>query len=128
MRGEIDPMVARFEAQEIDPGAFGHREHLVCAFGMLRTYPFLEAANRYAAAIETMAMRADAPDKFHLTVTLAFLSLIAERMASTETDDVEAFLANNPDLQSPGLLYRWYPKAQLKSDLARTVFVLPRAG
>jgi hypothetical protein len=127
VHSDATPLFERFETHAIDPGSFGHREHVVCAYEMLRTHPFLEAVNRYAKAIESIANSAGAPDKFHLTVTLAFLSIIAERIHASESGDAAAFLEANPDLLSPDLLHDWYPKARLESELARTVFLLPGA-
>ena len=123
-----DALVDRFERLQIEPGAFRHRDHLEAAYGMLRKYPFLEATARYARIIRTMAANAGASEKFHVTITVAFMSLVAERMASTEHGDFETFSRANPDLFSRDLLNRFYPNGRLDSDVARRIFVMPHPG
>lgn len=123
-----DPLVERFEHLQIAPGAFRHRDHVEAAYAMLRKYPFLEATARYARIIRTMAANAGASDKFHVTITVAFMSVIAERMESTEHRDFETFSRANPELFSRDLLSRFYPRSRLESDVARKIFVLPDPG
>ena len=118
-------LVERFERLQIPPGAFRHRDHVEAAYGMLRKYPFIEATARYARTIQTMAENAGAYTKFHVTVTIAFMAIIAERMESSPHDDFEDFCARHPDLFSPELLRRFYSAERLQSELARKVFVLP---
>jgi hypothetical protein len=48
----------------------------------LRRYDFPEAVLHYSRALQALTARAGAPGKFHQTITVAFLSLIAERLAS----------------------------------------------
>ncbi|MCH9670017.1 MAG: hypothetical protein K0U93_01085 [Gammaproteobacteria bacterium] len=124
----MSTLLRQFEFLGIDPDRFGHREHLQAGYEMLRKYPFLEASSRYAVAINAMATRAGAPEKFHVTVTLAFLSLIAERLELSDSSgraDFDAFIAANQELLAPNLLERWYSPERLHSELARSQFVLP---
>ena len=115
----------RFEQLRIPPGAFGHRDHMEAAYEMLRKYSFLEATSRYARTIQTMARRAGAEKKFHVTITLAFMSLIAERMESTDHRDFETFSRVNEDLFARDVLDRLYSRERLHSDVARRIFVMP---
>ena len=118
-------LLTNFEAFEVDPAEFGHRQHLHVGYEMLHKYAFVEACAKYAHAINTIATRAGAPEKFNVTITFAFLSLIAERLHTTEQSGFEEFLAQNDDLLSKGVLGRWYSNEQLESDFARTHFLLP---
>lgn len=118
----------RLEAQAIEPGAFGHREHLEAAFEALKRDEFLTAATRYATAIRRFAAAAGAADKFSMTITLAYLSLLAEKMARKEYDGFDAFLEANRDLLDNPLAASYSP-SRLSAPLARTIFLLPdRAG
>lgn len=117
-----------FEARELDASTFGHRDHVGVAYEMLRNGDFVDVAARYADAIRFMATSAGAPDKFHVTVTIAFLGLVAERMATTPHADFDEFIARNQDLLSKRVLERWYGPERLRSELARKVFLLPDAG
>lgn len=125
MSADYSNLTKQFEAHKIEPDTFGHREHILVAFEMLQRYSFLDASAKYVNAIKTIAARAGAPEKFHMTITLAFLSLIAARMHSTESANVDEFIANNKDLLSKAVLNKWYSDSQLESDFARTHFLLP---
>jgi len=117
-----------FEAREIDNTMFRHEQHVRVAYHMLRRYDFTDAATRYAQGIRELAAAAGAPEKFNVTITFAFMSLIAERMADTAATDYDAFLKNNPDLLSKECLSSFYSKARLASDTARVMFLLPDIG
>jgi len=114
-----------FEACDIDVSGFGHRDHVGVAYEMLRSYEFLEASVKYSRSINTIATRAGAHQKFNVTITLAFLSLIAERMHAARHDSFDAFIEQNQDLLSASLLSEWYSPDRLGSDLARAVFLMP---
>jgi len=128
MNAESGELTRRFEARTLDAAAFGHREHVQVAWEMLRRYDFLDAVARYANGIRAIANEAGVPDKFNLTITLAFMSLIAERAQVAEYDRFEEFLAANDDLLRRDVLRQWYTDDQLGSELARTLFLLPRAA
>jgi hypothetical protein len=117
--------LARFVRGEIDPRAFPHREHVRMGFEMLRRYNFTESALRYSQALRAMTHKAGKPEAFHQTVTLAFLALIAERLATGGDSQFAAFAAANADLMNKSILARWYSPQRLASDAARTTFILP---
>ena len=118
-------LVRAFEAGDIEPGAFRHRDHVIVAFEMLGKYDFIEASLLYGRGIRALAKRAGAPGKFNMTITMAFLSLIAERMGSDGYPTCEAFLKANDDLLSMEALTSRYSDERLRSDLARSVFLMP---
>jgi hypothetical protein len=125
MKPQYSELTMQFEAHEVDASTFGHKEHVLVAYEMLHKYSFLDASTRYAKAINTIATKAGAPEKFNMTITLAFLSLIAERVHTTTHSSFEGFLQENNDLLSKNVLRKWYSDAQLHSDFARTHFLLP---
>jgi hypothetical protein len=116
---------AQFLRHERDPHAFDHGLHVKAAFEILQRHDFLEAAGLYAEALKNMAARAGRPQVYHETITVAFLSLIAERMAERGFEEYDTFIAANPDLLSKSVLERWYAPDRLNSALARKVFLLP---
>jgi len=123
---DSDADLARFEAGDLDPAGFGHREHVRMGFELARRAPFTEAADRFARALKQIAAAAGAPEKYHETITVAFMALIAERVrAGAPGQDFEAFATDNPDLFDRQVLTRWYDPAQLASPEARRAFVLP---
>ena len=68
-----------------------------------------------ATAIRAFAHRHGADAKYHETITVAWMAVIAERLDET------------PDLlvTRPTVLSRYYDDATLASDRAQRVFVLP---
>ena len=116
-----------FEAGEIEPGCFPHRDHVRMGFELARSAPFTEAADRFSRGLKKLVARAGTPDKYHDTITVAFMALIAERVGQSPEQDFAAFEAANPDLFDRKVLGRWYDEARLNSPAARRAFVLPDA-
>jgi hypothetical protein len=125
MTPRISDDLARFLHGELDPASFRHADHVRTAFEMLERHPFIEAAAPYSAGLKALARKAGRPDAYHETITLAFLSLIAERMSERAFADFESFAAANPDLMEKSALSRWYAPERLNSERARKTFVLP---
>ena len=63
--------------------------------------------------------------KYNATITITFLSLIAERRSQSDSSDLGSFLASNPDLLEKDVLKGWYSEERLNSPLAREQFLLP---
>jgi hypothetical protein len=119
------PELERFVRGEIDPALFPHREHVHVAFEMLKRHDFPETVLHFSRTLRAMAGRVGRPWAFHQTITIAFLSLVAERMESGGAADFAAFAQANPDLLDKNVLKRWYRPERLASDIARRTFVLP---
>lgn len=116
-------LLARFERGDIEAGGFSHRMHVEVAAELLAQAEFLDAAQRYQRGIEGLANRAGVADKANLTITLAFLSLIAERRR--DHPGTSAQLADDPLLARRDALERWYSRERLASPLARRQFLMP---
>ena len=125
MNTNYTELIDSFETCNIDVNIFGHVDHVGVAYEMLRRYDFLKATVRYADSINTIANKVGAAHKFNMTITLAFLSLIAERMEVTLHDTFDEFISQNQDLLSRNFLEQWYLPERLQCDLARTVFLMP---
>lgn len=128
MSTKYSELTRSFEACDIDASAFGHVDHVGVAYEMIRSYDFLTACLKYAECINTIATKAGAARKFNTTITLAFLSLIAERLEVTRHNTYDEFISQNQDLVSGNILEKWYTPERLRSDLARTVFLMPDAA
>ena len=115
----------RFVRGEIDPADFPHREHVRMAFEMLWRHPFAETALHFSRALRAMTAKAGRPQTYHETITIAFLSLVAERLESTGISDFAAFERANPDILDKAALARWYRPERLQTDAARRTFLLP---
>lgn len=117
--------VRSFEACDIDASAFTHIDHVGVAYEMLHRHDFLNACVKYAECIDTIATKAGAAGKFNTTITLAFLSVIAERIEATPDVGFDAFIAQNQDLVKSNILTKWYSPERLQCDLARNIFLMP---
>src|SRR5215468_4541248 len=109
-----DVELTRFARGDCDSGSFSHREHVRMGFEMLCRHSFPETVLHYSQALRKMAARAGKPEAYHETVTIAFLSLIAERM--DDTTDFERFASANPDLFDRRALARWYRSQRLAPE------------
>jgi hypothetical protein len=123
-------LVERFEALELAPRDFRHREHVRLAFAMLAGKDLAEAALRLRRALLRFATAAGAPAKYHETLTWAYLGLVQERMYGAAYASSLDFVERNPDLldHRGGALARCYDvEAITACPIARRVFVLPRS-
>lgn len=111
---------------------FGHSAHVRAAYLYLRAEGFSGALERMRRAIRAYALHLGKSGLYHETITVAYLALIQQHMVQRgdggDGGGWAAFERDNPELFHPGLLLEYYPKAQLESDLARRVFVLPGAS
>ncbi|MGC8518091.1 MAG: hypothetical protein ACP5P4_06120 [Steroidobacteraceae bacterium] len=124
---ELPADLVGFLRGEVDPATLTHREHVRMAFEMLRRYDFPETALYYSRALRSLTARAAAPGKFHQTITVAFLSLLAERMFGDGAQTFETFALAHPDLLDRSVLERLYRPERLASAAARATFLLPTA-
>jgi hypothetical protein len=115
----------RFVRGEICAADFPHHEHVRMAFEMLQRHDFAESVLHFSRTLRGMAARLGKPQAFNQTITVAFLAVIAQRMAENAGVDFAAFAKGNPDLFDRALLKRWYRPEQLASPLARGSFLLP---
>jgi hypothetical protein len=114
-----------FLGGKVDGRDFRHADHVRVAFELLGRHTFPDALAAYSAALKDIATRAGNPGAYHETITVAFLSLIAEHRATGGHADFDAFIADNPQLLNKSILERWYRKERLLSDVARKTFVMP---
>ena len=122
-------LIAALEGGTLSQDAFPHRAHVQAAWYYLRRAPFGEAGDRFCGALRRFAGSFGRPQRFHATMSWAYLALIQERSIATPADTFEQFAAANPDLLDHATtLSRVYDAETLGSDLARRVFVLPRRG
>jgi len=118
----------RFEGQTLSEAEFRHSDHVRLAWLYLRNLALPEAISTFSSGLKQFATRFGKPDRYHETITLAYLLIINERMVrgparSTWTD----FATENADLfkWKGGILDAYYRPETLTSDLARRVFVFP---
>ena len=114
-----------FLGGKIDGRDFRHADHVRVGFELLCRHTFPDALAAYSAALKGIAKRGGNPGAYHETITVAFLSLIAEHHAAGGYADFDAFIGDNPQLLDKSILERWYAPERLLSDVARKTFVMP---
>ncbi|TAD89130.1 MAG: hypothetical protein EAZ99_10890 [Alphaproteobacteria bacterium] len=110
----------------LEPAGFSHLDHVGVAVEALRRHSYFEALAVIADGLKDVATRAGKPEKFHATLTLASMCLIAERLAANPTVDIAAFVEGSRAWLTPAALEALYPDGALATPLARTVGLLPR--
>lgn len=123
-----EALVRGFERGSLRPGEFHHAEHVRVAWLYLRRFEPAEALRRYVEGIRRLSRALGAPEKYHETITWAYLLLIGERVADDES--WEEFAGRNPDLLDwqTSILERYYSPELLGSGAARRRFFLPDRG
>ena len=117
-----------FERCTLPNDSFHHADHVRMAFLYLQKYAPLEALRRFSSALARFATAHGRPNLYHETITWAFLLLIRERIARSNSQQSWAeFSAANPDLLrwDDNVLKKYYLPETLASELAKSVFLFP---
>jgi hypothetical protein len=123
-----DELIQQFEEGTTRPDTFHHADHVRLAFEYLRRYTVLVALEKFSSALKRFAAAQGKAQRYHETITWAYLLLIRERIARAGCAQTwEEFSGRNADLLvwRGGVLTRLYQQETLDSDLARHTFVLP---
>jgi len=127
-----EALLGGFESARLPAAAFGHAEHVRAAFLYLTRHPdFGEAAVLFRSALRRFAAAKGVPDRYHETLTWAYLALINERAHGSSFASSAGFLRSHPELLDAkgGVFSRYYDLgAVTRSARARQVFVLPDPG
>jgi len=123
-----DELIAQFEACTLPEDQFHHADHLHLAWLYLTRFPATEAIDRFSRALRAYAVSLGKPNRYHETVTWAYLLLLNERIQRTGTPSTWGqFAAAHTDLfdWKNSILLTYYRKETLHSEVARLVFVMP---
>jgi len=113
---------------ELPESDFRHAAHLRAAYLYLLETDFAVALERIRRAIRNYATHLGKPDRYHETITVAYVALVQQHICERGNGGGwVAFARDNSELFQPGLLRQFYPQAQLESEMARRVFLLPRS-
>jgi len=119
--------LAALENNTLDPADFSHQDHVGVAYLAIERYGVFDALSVFARGLKSLTARAGVPEKFNATITMASMSLIAERAATDEFENADAFLKANGELLSKSFLTSQYDRDRLSSPLARAVPLLPKS-
>src|SRR4030081_3960698 len=115
-----------FEDLSFPADLFHHREHIRVAWLYLKSNDASRAAERMSEGIRRFANHHGATQKYHHTLTLAWMRLVAAALVETpEGYTFEQFITAHPQLQDTSFLDKYYSKEVLQSVAAREAWVDP---
>lgn len=128
-----DEFLATFERSALSADQFSHRDHLRLGYLYLTRYDFGEAVSRISRGLKALVARLGLENKYHETITVAYMALIKERLhRRANPGNWDDFANANADLFDGNILYKYYSKDALLSETARRTFLLsghsPHAG
>ena len=113
-----------FEDLSYPADLFHHREHIRVAWLYLKASDATRAAERMSEGIRRFANHQGATQKYHHTMTLAWMRLVAAALVETpENETFEQFLAAHPELNGKDLISKYYSKELLQTAAAREGWV-----
>lgn len=104
---------------------FGHREHIHLTWLAVRRYGVPAATTVVSDGIRRTARYAGAPQKYHMTMSRAWVELVGHHVLAAGCDTFDAFAASHPALLDKRLLARFYRSATLADVSARNGWVEP---
>lgn len=115
------------ESGNLSPDDFDHRGHLRAAWVVLSEEGLENGGPRFLAALKRYAEGLGVGEKFHLTVSVALLCILAETIRTRPEASFPTLLAACPDLlgDAKSLLYRYYSPERLAEDRARREWLAP---
>ena len=117
--------VEAFENCTLRPENFHHADHVRLAWLYLKQLDGAAAERRFREGLVKLAAHFGVPEKFHLTITLAWLRAVQERIVPGEETSFEDWIAGHPELLDKNLLLDYYSKERLSSVEARVSWLEP---
>ena len=115
-----------FEDLSFPADQFHHREHIRVAWLYLKSSDATRAAERMTAGIRRFANHQGATQKYHHTLTLAWMRLVAAALVETpEGQTFQQFLGEHAELAAKDLLKKYYSSELLQTIAAREGWVEP---
>ena len=104
---------------------FGHREHVHLTWLAVRRCGVPAAVGLVSDGIQRTARYAGAPQKYHATVSRAWVELVGHHAAERAEEDFTAFADHHAALLDKRLLTRFYRSATLADPQAKAGWVEP---
>jgi hypothetical protein len=122
-----DELVAGFEAATLT--AFPHADHVRLTFVYLSRLGREATQRKLFEGLRRFAAAKGVPEKFHVTMTIAWLDLVEDAIQGhPDAQDPSALLRACPELLNRDALLRFYTPERLLSDEARQHWVAPDRG
>jgi hypothetical protein len=119
-----EELTRALERGEIANEDFHHASHLHVAWVYLAEHSSVQqAANKMRATLLQFTAAAGKPEKYHETITLFWVHLLAH--AASRGERLEEIVRTNPQLLEKNFPLAYYSAERLFSDEARTSWVEP---
>jgi hypothetical protein len=115
-----DEFVRAFESCGLSPDLFHHSDHIRLARIYVDRHGAAEAAERFRTYLRKFAAHIGKSDKYHETITVAWMRLVARARAAGELEKLEL-----EKLMDKKYIEKFYSPELLASEAARTQFVEP---
>jgi hypothetical protein len=107
-------------------GAFRHRQHVNLAFLAVQRHGMPQAVDKICSWIRKIAVYERAPQKYHYTVSRAWVELVAHHIAADpDCRQFDTFAQRHPALLDKRLLVRHYRSTTLAGEDARNGWAEP---
>lgn len=113
------------ERGEIANEGFHHASHLHVAWVYLAESSSVQAANKMRKTLHRFAAAAGKPQKYHETITLFWVHLLASVQAVSRAKPLEDVVYANPQLLEKNFPLAYYSAERLFSDEARISWMEP---
>ncbi len=104
---------------------FGHRQHVQLTWLAVRRHGTADAIGLVSDGIRATARYAGAPQKYHATVSRAWVELVGHHADHSAATDFDTFAERNAALLDKRLLNRFYRSTTLAGTPAKTGWVEP---
>jgi hypothetical protein len=123
----MDPELAAVLPGIVGPaGAFRHRQHIHLAYLAVHRYGMPAAVERVCGWLRQITRYERAPQKYHHTVSRAWVEMVAHHVADDPgCAGFDLFAQRHPVLLDKRLLRRHYRSSTLAADPARRDWVPP---
>ena len=117
--------VAAFEDCTLRAEHFHHADHVRLAWLYLTWHGYESAEQRFRDGLIRLARHFGVADKFHVTMTVAWLRAVQARIAPGGEISFDGWIAGHPELLDRDLLLTYYSKDRLVSTEARAGWLEP---
>jgi hypothetical protein len=115
-----DEFVSQFEACRYPNSEFRHADHIRLAWIYVRRYGVMRAEQKIAFSIRSFAASLGHPEKYHDTITRAWLRLVGTASRQTpRIENFDRFIAAHAWLLEQDSLAAFYSRELLASEAAR---------
>ncbi len=122
-----DQFLEKFISGSLNPGLFSHEAHIRLAYIFISRIGEERAIDETCSAIKGYVDHLKIEGKYHETITVVAVKLVAKAMRDQSYDDIRAFLDSNPDLinRFKEIVQSHYSFDVFNDSSARAQFVEP---